>query len=114
MSRLHLKTRILLVALHDVVMAAVSLPLALWLRYWLADLPWQAPNTIEATLMFAGISAIVFRYAGLYRGIWHFASLPDMLAIFRGVTLTPLGFTLVLFFVTRLGEIGQRAGRERS
>lgn len=105
MSRLRLNTRILLVALHDVVMAAVSLPLALWLRYWLADLPWQAPNTIEAALLFAGVAAVVFRYAGLYRGIWHFASLRDMLAIFRGVVLALLVFTALLFFVTRLEAI---------
>jgi O-antigen biosynthesis protein WbqV len=109
LSVLGLNSRSLLVALHDVVMAALSVPLALWLRYWLADQPWHPQHLTEATLIFVGVSAVVFRYAGLYRGIWHFASLRDMLAILRGAAFAVLVFTLLLFFVTRLEAIPRSA-----
>ncbi|WP_341704544.1 nucleoside-diphosphate sugar epimerase/dehydratase [Ferrovibrio sp.] len=106
---LRLNSRILLVALHDVVMAAASLPLAVWLRYWLADQAWAAQHMPEATLAFAAIAAVVFRYAGLYRGIWHFASLRDMIAVVRGAILSILIFTLLLFLLTRLESVPRSA-----
>jgi len=109
LSRLRLNSRVMLVALHDVVMAAASLLLALWLRYWLADQPWSPASAWEAMLAFAAIAAVIFRYAGLYRGIWHFASLRDMIAILRGAALSVLIFTLLLFFVTRLEAIPRSA-----
>src|SRR5579862_7644183 len=39
---------------------------------------------------------------GLYRGIWRYASLPDLFAIARAATLTVLIFLPVMFLVTRL------------
>jgi FlaA1/EpsC-like NDP-sugar epimerase len=97
-----LNGRVLLVALHDVVMAAASFLLALGLRYWMADIPWSPAESWEGMLVFAAVAAVVFRYAGLYRGIWHFASLRDMMAILRGSILSLLIFLPLLFFVTRL------------
>lgn len=94
--------RVLVVALHDIVMAAASFMLALGLRYWLADIPWSPDESWEGMLVFTAVAAVVFRYAGLYRGIWHFASLRDMLAILRGTILSLLIFLPLLFFVTRL------------
>ncbi|MFN4278166.1 MAG: polysaccharide biosynthesis protein [Ferrovibrio sp.] len=94
--------RVLVVALHDIVMAAASFMLALGLRYWLADIPWSPAESWEGMLVFTAVAAVVFRYAGLYRGIWHFASLRDMLAILRGTILSLLIFLPLLFFVTRL------------
>lgn len=97
-----LNHRVLLVALHDIVMAASSFMLALWLRYWLADIPWSPADAWEGMLAFAVVAAVVFRYAGLYRGIWHFASLRDMMAILRATILSLLIYLPLLFFVTRL------------
>lgn len=99
---LRLNGRVLLVALHDIVMAAASFMLALWLRYWLADISWSPVESWEAMLVFVAVAAVVFRYAGLYRGIWHFASLRDMMAILRAAVLSLLIFLPLLFFVTRL------------
>lgn len=97
-----LNGRVLIVALHDIVMAAASFMLALGLRYWLADIPWSPAESWEGMLAFAVVAAVVFRYAGLYRGIWHFASLRDMIAILRATLLSILIFLPLLFFVTRL------------
>nr|WP_300295294.1 nucleoside-diphosphate sugar epimerase/dehydratase [Ferrovibrio sp.] len=83
-------------------MAAASFMLALWLRYWLADIPWSPVESWEGMAVFTAVAAVVFRYAGLYRGIWHFASLRDMMAILRAAVLSLLIFLPLLFFVTRL------------
>jgi hypothetical protein len=59
----------MLVALHDLVMAAASFHLALQFRYWLADLPWSAGESWAGMLIFSAVAAIVFQYCGPYRGI---------------------------------------------
>lgn len=100
--RFRLNRRVLVVALHDIVMAALSFQAALWLRYWLADWEWSPLKAWEGMVAFTVVAAIVFRYSGLYRGIWHFASLRDMLAILRASALSLLIFLPLLFLGTRL------------
>ncbi len=97
-----LNRRVLVVALHDTVMAAVSFQAALWLRYWMAGGSWTPLQAWEGMVVFTGVAAVVFRYSGLYRGIWHFASMRDMLAILRASILSLLIFLPLLFFGTRL------------
>lgn len=89
---------------HDIVMAAVSFGLSLWLRvgttafmeqYWGGML-------LEGTLIFTGVAALVFASMRLYRGIWKYASLNDIIAILKAVTLVILIFLPVMFVVTRL------------
>ena len=48
------------------------------------------------------IAAVVFLVTGLYRGIWRYASLPDLFNIARAATLTVLIFLPVMFAFTRL------------
>jgi FlaA1/EpsC-like NDP-sugar epimerase len=48
------------------------------------------------------IAAVVFLLTGLYRGIWRYASLPDLFNITRAVSLTVLVFLPVMFVLTRL------------
>src|ERR1700686_4738154 len=52
--------------------------------------------------VFTGIAAMVFLVTGLYRGIWRYASLPDLFNIARAATLTELIFLPVMFVFTRL------------
>ncbi|MCW0232310.1 MAG: polysaccharide biosynthesis protein [Ferrovibrio sp.] len=106
---IRLNHRVLLVALHDIVMAAVSLPLAIWLRFWIVDIDWSPLEAWQPTLIFAGVAGVVFQYTGLYRGIWHFASLRDMLAILRGSLLSLLIFVPMLFVFTRLADYPRSA-----
>ena len=87
---------------HDIVMAAAAFALSLYLRvgddfidfsqglFWFYD----AAFTVTA--------AAVFFWAGLYRGIWRYASLPDLLALARAVTLVILIYFPLMFLVTRL------------
>ncbi len=87
---------------HDIVMAAISFALALYLRlgdwvffYW-PDL------LLRGTITLTVIAACVFWFMGLYRGVWRYASLKDLMAITRAVTLIMLIFLAVMFVWTRL------------
>jgi len=90
---------------HDVVMAALSFLLSFYLRVGDA-LPDYSPVLIAGyTAAFAAIAAGVFWWTGLYRGIWRYASLPDMLSLLRAVTIVMLLFFPAMFVVTRLDEL---------
>ncbi|MDI9409056.1 MAG: nucleoside-diphosphate sugar epimerase/dehydratase [Candidatus Pacebacteria bacterium] len=91
---------------HDALSAGLVFSFALFLR-------WQfEPNGAEFSsffglvvgrqiVLFLLIATLVFWFTGMYRGVWRYASLEDLMAIFRGVTLTVLLFTLILFLLSR-------------
>ena len=86
---------------HDVFMAAASFPVALYLRLG-EDFALAGGYLTTGTLIFAGIAAPVFWFSRMYRGVWRYASLDDLVAITRAVTLAVLIFLPAMFAVTRL------------
>lgn len=97
-----LNMRIAWVALHDLVMAGLGFQLAIILAHWADGTDWtQNPQTqgLAITLVLA---AVIFWRQGLYRGIWHYASLRDLFSILRAVTLLVLFVIPLLFVWTRL------------
>lgn len=104
-SRAHLMSRTMTAFLHDLFMAAASFVLALVLR--LGDQAWPhlTNNLLPALAMFTTVCAVVFWFTGLYRGIWRYASLNDLLAITRAVTLALLIFLPITFLLTRLDAL---------
>jgi FlaA1/EpsC-like NDP-sugar epimerase len=94
--------RAFLAFLHDVAMAAVSLVVALYLRLGNGVLAYEPRLTATYVVSFTLIAASVFLLTGLYRGIWRYASLPDLFNIARAVSFTVLAFLPVMFVLTRL------------
>src|SRR5207244_6039359 len=90
---------------HDVVMAALSFALALYLRVGDEMLTKEPRLTLLYGVSFTVIAAVVFLVTGLYRGIWRYASLPDLFNIARAATLTELIFLPVMFAFTRLEQL---------
>src|SRR3546814_8548740 len=88
--------------LHDVIMAAASFPLALYLRLGEFTFILSQDYLLKGTLLFTAVAAPVFWYSRMYRGVWRYASIDDLLAITRAVTLAILVFLPLLFMVTRL------------
>ena len=87
---------------HDVIMAAVSMPLALYLRLGVLG-PWITPIQLAlSTALLTAIAAVVFWTTGLYRGAWRYASASDIVAIARATALVVLIFFAALFLFTRL------------
>src|SRR5262249_28399957 len=92
----------LIAALHDAIMAACSFILALYLRLGLEGLPQIEKYTHTGVLLFTAICVAMFTCMKLYRGLWRYASLQDMLAITKAVTLSVLVFASAMFFISRL------------
>ncbi|HVB16541.1 MAG TPA: polysaccharide biosynthesis protein, partial [Stellaceae bacterium] len=86
-------------------MAALSFALALYLRIGADMVTKQAQLTILYGIVFTVIAAAVFLVTGLYRGIWRYASLPDLFNIARAATLTEVVFLPVVFLFTRLDTL---------
>ena len=103
-----LNTRSLLAFAHDMLAVVVAWLLAYWLRLNL-DIPnaFLASMTV-AMLICIPIQAVAFRFFGLYRGVWRFASLPDLRRIVFAVAAGSLAGPFALTMV------GQIAGVPRS
>lgn len=87
---------------HDVAMAALSFPLALWLRLGDRLIEQAGGFLLPGTALFAGVAALVFLLLGLYRGVWRYASLSDLVAILRAATLVILVYLPIMFVLSRL------------
>ncbi len=82
---------------HDIVMTALSFCIALYLRIGtdIFDLPYDQLLMGAGTLTVIG--AVVYFFTGLYRGIWRYASIRDLNALAKAVTITLLVFLLAMF-----------------
>jgi O-antigen biosynthesis protein WbqV len=83
-------------------MAALSFVASMYLRIGSSVIDYEPRLTAIYIAGFTLIAAIVFLLTGLYRGIWRYASLPDLFNITRAVSLTVLVFFPVMFVFTRL------------
>jgi FlaA1/EpsC-like NDP-sugar epimerase len=106
---LQLNRRIATVALHDIFMAALSFEISVLVRYYTYGAP-QSPGFLwPATVVFTVVCFIAFWRAGLYRGIWYYASFNDLVAIVKAVTLSILVFLAIMFVATRLQDFPRTA-----
>lgn len=87
---------------HDLVMAAAAFVVSLYLRIGDILAFYPLDLLIQGTVTFTVIAAVVFRSMGLYRGVWRYASLNELLAVTRAATLVVLVFLAVMFMWTRL------------
>ena len=94
-----LNIRTILAIAHDLLAVAVAWLLAFWLRFNL-DMPefyseqaWQSARWV--VLLYASF----FLISGLYRGIWRFASLPDLQRIIVAVSGGALAVAAALFML---------------
>ncbi|WP_372397267.1 nucleoside-diphosphate sugar epimerase/dehydratase [Azospirillum sp. HJ39] len=90
-----------LVFLHDLAMTGVALVVALYLRVGGSAFGLYSDALATALPVLVGVSAAVFVLFGLYRGIWRYASIPDLMQVVRAVTVAVLCFVLAMFLLTR-------------
>lgn len=90
--------------LHDVIMAGLSFVIALYLR--LGDSVALLPDgfILQHTALFMVLAAALFWPMGLYRGVWRYASVDDLLSIARAVTVLVLVYLPAVFLMTRLED----------
>lgn len=92
-----------LAILHDLAMIPVAWFGAYWLRYNLGTIPVEhmvsAKNTLAILVV---IQAFAFHYYGLYRGVWRFASVPDLIRIVKAVLVGMAFSAVAVFLFTRM------------
>ena len=93
------------VVIHDLMMVALAWELAWLVRFNLsfAHVEWE-PNLASLALVLI-TQAFILWPIGLYRGLWRFASLPDLWNIVRAAATGTILSILVLFLILRLEGI---------
>ncbi|EGV18022.1 polysaccharide biosynthesis protein [Thiocapsa marina] len=87
---------------HDLLMIPVAWLAAYWLRFNLGRIPPEfvdsAFNSLPWVLVIQGT---VFWMFGLYRGVWRFASLPDLVRIVKAAVAGTVLVVVTLFILNR-------------
>lgn len=94
-----IKRRSLLVFLHDMAAAAIAWMGAYLLRFNFAIPTEFVPGMLHIMVWLVPLQAVVFWRFGLYRGIWRFASIPDLKRILAAISVAALGVMAVLVIV---------------
>ncbi|MCA3121901.1 MAG: polysaccharide biosynthesis protein [Rhodocyclaceae bacterium] len=90
------RLRTALAIVHDVVAAGVAWCAAFWLRFNL-EIPEPFFSAMLTSLAWVvPLQAAVFWMSGLYRGIWRYASVPDVLRIVFAVLVAAMAVAMVL------------------
>ena len=88
---------------HDLIMIPVAWLLSYWIRYNIGEFPEhlleRAVHLLPLVLLIQGSA---FVYFGLYRGVWRFASLPDLSRIVRAVVVSTALLAVAIFLLIRL------------
>jgi FlaA1/EpsC-like NDP-sugar epimerase len=89
--------------LHDLLMIPLAWLGSYWLRFNLDGIPvefWRQALIMLPVVMIAQGS--MFWYFGLYRGVWRFASMPDLVRILKATLTGVAVVAAAIFFLTRL------------
>ncbi|CAM4464466.1 MAG: UDP-N-acetyl-alpha-D-glucosamine C6 dehydratase [Legionellaceae bacterium] len=93
----------LIVVIHDILMIPIAWFGSYWLRFNLETIP---PEFLKQGLSFLPILLIAqiaaYQNFGLYRGLWRFASLHDLLRIVKAVFVGTAFSALIIFLFTRM------------
>jgi FlaA1/EpsC-like NDP-sugar epimerase len=93
---MNLSSRTVGIILHDILAACFAWLGAYWLRFNLAMPPDLFSAALSTLVWVVPLQAVAFWRFGLYRGIWRFASLPDLKRIVQAIGLAALLIPLVL------------------
>lgn len=91
---------------HDLLAIPIAWLGAFWLRFNMegSSLEFSGP-ALKALLVVLIIQGFFFWQFGLYRGIWRFASLPDLVRIIKSVAVGVVVTAIILFQFTRMEGI---------
>ena len=85
--------------LHDLMMIPVAWLLSYWLRFNLSEISTLFLDAaFHYLILVIPAQAAAFWIFGLYRGVWRFASIPDLLRIFKSV-ISGIAIIVMLIFI---------------
>lgn len=99
---MNINPRTVAIILYDILVATFAWLGAYWLRFNLEIPPEFETAALSTLLWVVPLQAVVFWHFGLYRGIWRFASLPDLkrIVLAVGVAALLIPVVLILFRVS--------------
>ena len=109
MKRADFNYRALFAFLHDVVASALAWGLAFWLRFNLDVPPEFRPSMWNVIVLSMPLHAVLFWLFGLYRGIWRYASLPDLQRILIACVIGALALPTLLVLLRGSGPVPRSA-----
>ncbi len=95
-----------LIFAHDLVMIPIAWLGSYWFRFNLAQIPehyWS--QGLRALPWVILTQACCFYLFGLYKGVWRFASIPDLIRIMKAVAAGTVVIMAILFLIYRLEQI---------
>ncbi len=91
---------------HDLLMAPIAWLLAFWTRFNFEPIPPPfLASAWRALIVVAPVCALLYWLFGLYRGVWRFASLPDLTRILKATLAATAVILMVLFILNRMAEV---------
>jgi len=100
--------RVLLVFAHDLAAAAAAWCLAYALRFNLEISRAYLEGMLQTLPWVIALQALVFWRFGLYRGVWRYASLPDLKRILFAIGVGAMGTALLLHLLL-MGDLVPRS-----
>jgi FlaA1/EpsC-like NDP-sugar epimerase len=92
--------RSVLAFLHDLTACAIAWLGAFWLRFNLERIPPPFDEiAVHSVILIVPLYGALFLGFGLYRGLWRFASLPDLKRILAAVSLGALAAPALLYML---------------
>ena len=96
------KYKIIVAYIHDLIAVFLAFIFSYLLRFNF-DIPYEYAKQIWYVLPYLIIpQSITFIYIGLYRGLWRFASLPDLKRIVLGAFIAFIFLILVNYFLSNI------------
>ena len=95
-AKLNLNSRTLLAFVHDVIASGVAWFSAYWIRLNLELPSFYLESAIQTAIWLIPLQALIFWRFGLYKGIWRYASMPDLKRILKAVSVAALAIPMVL------------------
>ena len=97
--------RPIVVFAHDLIVTGLAFVFSLWLRVG-GDRLSEYIEAIQAGLpILLVVSAVVYWRCGLYRGVWRYASVHDLLTLMRAATYTVTILIVQMFLLNQLGPV---------
>ena len=97
--------KILITVVHDFFIFCFSFFIALLLRLEYDYAIYLMESLWIFSILFALINIFILQYYGLYHGIWRYASMHEIISIFKSIVISTLFIIAVLFLIFRLQDI---------
>lgn len=97
------------VIIHDIIAVGFAWVLSYLTRYNLSPYGMDWESCLSTLPIIILIQSAVLIWTGLYRALWRFASIPDLLNIIRAVSYGALVSALSLFLINRLTGVPRSA-----